>query len=195
MSLHRYEKSWTDKIAKYLPDAIAEGMKFPVNAVIFADRNNGTIVKRDNAARITDKENNEVYVLDKEGVKTEPVEYQDLYTGKNGESWVFLRSPAKGRYIPVDYDMSEDKFDVGDSNWDMWATNQSMQERQSWEQEKGWLAENKELVSLLMLGFAGMLMFIGMGWALKQVLGSLNQSSQVLAEAAKQMAKSSAAAP
>jgi len=160
-----------DTLQKYLPKAIT-GENYPVTAYIKKTRAGQDKWVKDQAARITDDNGQQKYVLDREDEETIPVAYDHIANvddSDGGQDIVFIKSPNKGQYKPFIPD-PDVEVDSEEANWENFRTVAAMNERESWKEASSWLEENKELVVFGLMGIGVMLSQIGGAYYIKTVM-------------------------
>lgn len=187
------KREYLGRIGRWSEKVPFIGVKYQVAVLIAKDYGNSTRFELDKAARITTDEGSQVYLLKHANEAMPAVEYKHLYESNSGGKVLFLHSPEKGVYNPVEFDVDGDDLDmsVDQVYWNQWNRLRGMEERNAWENEGSWFQRNQEAVIYMSAGFFFLLVGVGIWFALKDLSGAISQASNTLnaaVESAKSMA-------
>jgi len=157
---------------------------YPVKVIIFKKR--GTeipLIVNDVACRERRKDNTECYKLKREKKEIPPPQFDFMYTGKKGKTFLFLYSPEDGQYAPMK--IENPNLRVADKEMENWL---QMEVRRTYDKYKPKQSIWTMLLPLLgvMILFAALIItYILFGKTMVSVASSAASAAQSAVEAAK----------
>lgn len=160
---------------------------YAVKTWIIEDYGDRPRIKTDRAGRMT-YDDREVYELESDGTEFQPVSYDKLMTGPDGEPLLVLYSPEKGVYHPLRINKDNYSFDVTEGNWVQWMSNAMRQQHEEWKKDDGAWWKDPQVIAFFSAGIFMFLTLAGFTYYIQNGMGEVN----AFAEAAKQAIQSTA---
>lgn len=156
---------------------------WPVKVIIFKKRGTEVpVITHDSACREKRKDNTECYKLKKEKKEIPPPQFDYLYSGRKGKTFLFLYSPEDGQYAPMRIENPDLK--VADKEMENW---QNMEVRRTYEKYKpkeSLLWKLLPLIGVMILFAALIITYILFGKTMVDVANAAASAAKSAAEAA-----------
>lgn len=155
---------------------------WPVKVIVFKKRGTEVpVIINDSACRERRKDNTECYKLRKEKKDIPPPQFEYLYTGKKGKTFLFLFSPEDGQYAPMKIENPDLK--VADKEMENWMQMEVRRTYEKYKPKQGMWAMLMPLIGVMILIAALVITYILFGKTMITVAQSSVEAARYAAEA------------